>query len=137
MSTINTTPKTRTITLTGRPPVKIREDQWPIIAQGSYAWWDNQYRSQANRSVDIWLRVRQHADGRAIVYGGYDYMTCWQGEQGRDVRVGALLEPGADLVRAIQQVGAELADRIEDEPGAQRVRDVIDACIADLPAEEL
>lgn len=131
---MSTTTKTRTITLTSRPPVRIREDEWPIVA---YEWWDNAHRSQANRSVEIWLRVRQHADGRAIVYGGYDYMTPWQGEEQLRVRVGDLIGPGDDLVRAIQRVGAELADRIAGKPGAQRLRDVIDACIADLPAEEI
>lgn len=137
MSTLSTRPKTRTITLTGRRPVRIREDEWPIVAEGSYEWWDNAHRSQANRSVEIWLRVRQHADGRAIVYGGYDYMTRWQGEEGRDVRAGVLLEPGDDLVRVIARVGDQLADRIAGERGADRLQDVIDECIADLPAEEI
>ena len=133
MSTMSTTPKTRTITLTGRPPVKIREDQWPIVAQGAYS----NARPQSTRTVEIWLRVRRHTDGRAIVYAGYTYESLWQGEEQLRVRVGDLIGPGDDLVRAIQRVGGELADRIEDEPGAQRLRDVIDACIADLPAEEL
>lgn len=130
---LSTRPKTRTITLTGRPPVRIREDQWPIVAQGAYS----DARPQATRTVEIWLRVRQHTDGRAIVYAGYTYESLWQGEEPLRVRVGDLIGPGDDLVRAIQRVGAELADRIAGEPGAQRLRDVIDACIADLPAEEL
>src|SRR5690606_22143474 len=89
------------------------------------------------RTVEIRLRVRRHTDGRAIVYAGYIYESLWQGEEQLRVRVGDLIGPGDDLVRAIQRVGGELADRIEDEPGAQRLRDVIDARIADLPAEEL
>lgn len=126
--------KTRTITLTGRPPVKIREDQWPIIACGSYEYYDNQHRFQANRTTDLDIRVRQHADGRAIVYGVYQYDTVFQHERNVVHRVGYVLEPGEDIIEAIQRVGRDLIDRDVD---AAIVRDVIDECIADLPAVEL
>ena len=59
--------KTRTITLTGRAPVRIREDEWPVIASGSYKDWDNQYEFQANREWKASIRVRQHPDGRKHV----------------------------------------------------------------------
>jgi hypothetical protein len=126
--------KTRTITLTGRPPVKIREDQWPIIACGSYEAWDNQYRFQANRTTDLNIRVRQHEDGRTIVYGVYQYDTAFQHERNVTHRVGYVLEPGEDVIEAIQRVGRDLIDRDVD---ATIVRDVVDECIADLPAVEL
>lgn len=130
-------PKTRTITLTGRPPVKVREDEWPRIAEGRYEWRDGEYRPQATREVDLWIRVRRHADGRAIVYGGYSYESAWQHEENRRVRVGIMTQPDDDLASAIERVGGELADRITDAPKAGRLRDVIDECVADLPAEEL
>lgn len=127
-------PKARTITLTGKPPVKIREDEWPIIAGGNYEDYDNQYRFQANRTTDLDIRVRQHADGRAIVYGVYDYSTNFQHERGKVQRVGYVVDAGGDLVAAIQQVGEDLTERDVD---AAIVRDVVNDCIAELPAKEL
>jgi hypothetical protein len=130
-------PKYRTISLSGRAPVRIREDQWPQIAHGSYEDFDNQYKFQANRTTDIDIRVRKHEDGRAIVYGVYDYSTNFQGERGLVVRTGKLCEPGEDLAEAIQAVGEEMIERLEDRADAANVRDVIAGCIADLPAEDL
>jgi hypothetical protein len=125
-------PKTRTITLTDRPPVKIREDEWPEIASAKD--WDNTHESQANRRWN--LRVRQNQkDGRTIVYGTYS--TQWQDERG--AAAGELLTPPSDasikddewyvwdaIPAAIKRVAANCnCERIADE------------CIADLPAEEL
>jgi hypothetical protein len=122
-STVSSTPKQRTITLTGRPPVKIREDQWPVIARAD--WHDGgEHPSRANRSA--FLRVRQHADGRALVYGGTS--TNWQGE--RDLKAGALLTPSADIPAAIRRVAESLG---HDGQHSALVQD----CIADLPAEEI
>ena len=114
----STKPKTRTITLTDRPPVTIREDQWPQIASAKD--WDNTHESQANRT---WaLRVRQHDDGRAIVYGLYD--SQFQNE--RELRAGELVEADGDIAAAIHRV----AKNCNCEQIAQE-------CIADLPAVEL
>jgi len=129
-----TATKTRTITLSGKPPIRIREDDWPVIAHGTYEWFDNRYRSQAFRTTDLDVRVRQHADGRAIVYGVYDYSTAWQGERSNVQRVGDVVDAGGDLVAAIQRVGSDLVDRGVD---ASTVRDVVNECIATLPAQEL
>lgn len=127
-------PKSRTITLTGKPPVKIREDDWPVIAHGNYEDYDNEHRFQANRTTDLDIRVRQHADGRAIVYGVYDYSTNFQSERGSVQRAGYVVDAGGDLVEAIQRVGSDLVDRDVD---AAIVRDVVNECIAELPAQEL
>ena len=110
--------KMRTITLTDKPPVKIREDQWPLIATAKD--WDNTYESQANRTWG--LRVRQHDDGRAIVYGLYD--SAYQGEGGR--RAGELVEAGGDIPAAIH--------RVAQDCGCERIAQ---DCIAALPAQEL
>lgn len=112
--------KTRTITLSGRPPVRITEADWPVIARASEHD-GGTVESQANRTWD--LRVRQHADGRAIVYGVH--WTCWQGESGS--RGGEMLAAGDDIAAAILRV-AETID--SDARLAQE-------CIADLPAEEV
>lgn len=118
-------PKTRTITLTDRGPVKIREDQWPEIASaserpGSFV----NGTPKPDYETDCYtLRVRQHADGRAIVYGVVDASTAWTGTEGW--RGGELLEAGADIAAAISRVGAGMPPSVVRE------------CVADLPAVEL
>jgi len=117
--------KTRTITLTNRPPVEIDEDAWPVIASGS--WWDSKIERDWNRRYS--LKVRQHSDGRTIVYG--TYQTRWEGE--RDARAGRLLQRAdllagvEDIVDAIRGVAADL--------GAPDV--LVRETIADLPAERI
>lgn len=98
-----------TITLTDRAPVTIREAAWPIIAS-----------AQSFRRYSI--RVRQHDDGRAIVYAIYD--TNYKYESG--TREGELLNAGDDIPAAIRRVG--------ERCGCQQC---IDACIADLPVVDL
>ena len=126
----------RTITLTGRPPVRIRQADWPLIARAGNARWDGQYRFQATRITDVAIRVRRHADGRMVVYGIYDYETKWQGERDVRIRAGYLLPAGDDPVAAIQAVGADINERLggEDE---ELVRGAVDRCVAALPAEEI
>lgn len=130
--------KTRTITLTDRPPVKIREDEWPVIAVGDADDDDSDGRgNQPNREWTRTIRVRQHEDGRAIVYGTYDYSTCFQGEKGAAARRGILLAATTtdSIIAAIRSVGADLADAEGDAP--DNWREAIQACIADLPAEAI
>lgn len=124
-----TATKTRTITLTGRAPVKIVEADWPVIAHGNSESFDNQFRFQSNETTDIDIRVRQHADGRALVYGVYDHDTRFPGRQCALWRCGVLLEPGADLAAAVQSVGDELLGLSGDAECTAVTR----ACIADLP----
>lgn len=111
--------KTRTITLTGRAPVRINDADWPVIA--SARSWDNEHEFQANRTWRI--NVRQHEDGRALVYAVHT--TQFQGEADR--RGGQLLESGADIAAAIERVGSDC-----DIPES-----VIRECIADLPPVEI
>lgn len=111
--------KRRTITLSGRPPVTIAEDDWPMIASASKH--DGQVPSQAFRNWGLY--ARQHADGRVLVYGVYS--TLWKGEHDR--RGGELISAGDDIAATIQRVG-ESVDLPEH---------LIEECIADLPPEEL
>ena len=108
-----------TIRLTDRAPVCVRKDLWPLIASAKD--WDNQYECQANRTWH--LRVRQHADGRTLVYAVYD--TAFQHE--RSLAAGELLAAGEDVAAAVRRVGEEI--------GAHAA--VIAECIGDLPAEDL
>lgn len=107
----------RTITLTGRAPVRIAEDQWPIIASAKR--FDGQVECQANHT---WrLTVRQHTDGRTIVYGVYD--SCYPGE---GARAGEVLAAGKDIPESIYRVAE-----------ACNCTQCADDCIADLPAIDL
>ena len=108
-----------TISLFDRRPITVTKENWPVIA--SKTGWEGEHESQAFRK---WrMTVRQHEDGRTIVYGVYD--TSWQSENNR--RGGELLDVNADIPSAIKRVGERLEfDEI-----------FIQGCIADLPAEEL
>ena len=136
----NTTdkPRTRIISLTGRPPVRIREDDWPIIAEGKWDRYDGKTYSQANRTWSIGIRVRQNQhDGRAIVYGVYDYDSSFAGEPSELRRAGVLVEPGGHIAIAIERVCQQLIDRISDREMFHHARCVADECTSKLPAQNL
>lgn len=125
----------RTITLTGRAPVKIDEALWPVVASASadsFGGSDYARHQQAlhRGEVDSYrLTARQHTDGRALVYGvlGAAIREWGQPAGGEDWRGGELLEPGADLAAAIRRVGQE----------GGLPESVVRECIADLPPENL
>jgi hypothetical protein len=136
----------RTITLTDRPPVRIEEASWPIVAVGSADEDDsNQPGNAPNREWTRTIRVRQHADGRAIVYGVYNYFTVYQGERGAGARRGIFIGPGGatSIIHAILAVarglaGAETAAAIEDDrKDPEQWSEVAQGCIANLPAETI
>lgn len=126
MTTTDTSQATRIITLSFRSPVRIRVDEWPQIAIG-----DERPGAIVNgtpvpeyETDHHTLRVRQHADGRALVYG----VTEGAARTGtRDWRGGEVLSKGDDIVAAIRRVG--YAGHMPDS--------VISACVADLPPEDL
>jgi len=145
MTTTETkTPKTRTITLTGRAPVKIREDEWPEIAS---AKGDSCTSAQFRPDYEIdeyAIRVRQHADGRTIVYALLNAAIAdWhQPAGGESQRGGYLLTPEgegeltADDGRVVP--GSVIADAIKRVGRECNIPDsVVRECIADLPAEEI
>jgi hypothetical protein len=125
------------VVLTGRLPVRILDDHWPVIAEAIYEWHDGEIRQQANRHVDIYVRVRQHADDRAIVYGRYGYDTHFTHEQSESQRVGSLLAPGGDMPAAISEIAAQLIERMSDQGMHRHIRDVANDCIADLPPQDI
>ena len=133
--------KTRTITLTGRRPVTIDEAEWPAIAGSGWDDYDNQYEFQANRKADASIKVRKHADGRAIVYGAYRYVTQFQGEDDVRTAAGILLDAGCadDIVIAAIRDTVERLSSYESLPEDWQPdwRLLADECIADLPAERL
>lgn len=114
--------KKLTITMTNYPPVTVDEELWPIIASAKD--YDSRIESQANRT---WMmKVRRHADGRAIVYATYTSAY----PEDRDKRAGLLVDPDGDIPHTINRV-AELMGW-ETCPGS-----VAANCIADLPAQAI
>jgi len=126
-----------TITLTNRAPVTIVKLNWLIIASasespGSFVNGTPVPDSQCDTHR---LIVRQHNDGRTIVYAILNAATAWTGTESR--REGELLTiSGVDaehvgdlpaIVAAIRRVGSECG----------LLPCVVRDCIADLPAEKL
>lgn len=128
---------TRTITLTNRPPVKIDEDTWGLIAVATAKDYDNQYEFQANRTSKWHIGVRQHDDGRAIVYASYNHTSAFQSESDYSCRAGVLLDSSDDLPAAINEVAREIASQEHASSDAEKWPTLARNCIADLPAEEL
>jgi hypothetical protein len=126
------------ITLTGRRPVNIDPEAWPVIAVATDKEFDNQYEFQANRISKWTLKVREHARGCALVYGIYTYNSNWQNAHCYDIRGGQRLSPGADLPRAIAEVAAWMESAVVDDmpDDAGTFRRLANECIGDLPAED-
>lgn len=126
--------KTRKITLSGRNPVQIVEEEWPILASASGDSWSGNDYAQHQQALGqgeldrYWLMVRQHTDGRAIVYAVVDGAIAWTSTE--DYRSGELLDSGADVTAAILRVGM---DAVEHGMPDRMVREAL----ADLPAEKL
>lgn len=116
------------ITMSERRPLKIDPEQWPVVASAD--WFSGQIECQANTIRRI--KVREHDDGRRIVYGFQCAGNGGQAAGTRNPSGGFLVDAvdgkvdEAETVRAIRRVGGI----IEDDGLA-------DDCIADLPAEEV
>jgi len=124
-----TLPKnTITVAMSDRAPVRIDPELWPRIAGASRH--DGQVECQANH---VWyIRVRQHDDGRRLVYGELDSGSGGVHIGWRGASAGFLVDAidgrpdTAETVRAIRRVAGVIDDaQLGDE------------CIADLPAERL
>jgi hypothetical protein len=132
-----------TITLTGRAPVKITKEDWPVIASGEDNWYDGQHECQANRTKSWKLIVRQHADGRTLVYGIFASTSQWQGENSENVRGGKMVTvegATADEVGDTAPIIAAIFDVAEDmqaRSGQEEFARLAHECIADLPAVEV
>jgi hypothetical protein len=107
-----------TISMSGRRPVKIKKDEWDILAEARD--WEGEHEFQAFRKW--YIKVRQKED-KFIVYGGFD--TAYRGQE--DIRAGYLVDDFTKLESFIEKVGGE----INASDG------LIRRAIADLPAEEI
>ena len=134
------TTTTRTITLTEKRPVKIIDAEWPIIAQGDVSGddFDPGCPNPATEKWSDWIKVRQHADGRAIVYGGSDYERDY-GTGDYRYRAGVLIQPGESIEAAIGSVSGTLAGLrpTNGRVAAHAMRDAALECVASLPAVEI
>jgi hypothetical protein len=114
------------ITLGGRAPVIIVNAEWPKIASASE--FDSIYEANAHT---VWnITVREHADGRRIVYG-----TALAGPNGahlgfKEFRTGTILHKVGSIDHDTISAIVSCATLI----GAQKLSQ---ACIASLPAVEL
>lgn len=137
--------KKLTVTLSGRPPVRIAVDDWPIIAEATDRNWEGEFEFQSFRTSKASIRVRQHSDGRAIIYGSYSFDTHFQDGKCIELRGGELLDcdAAADrlrVVRAIEDVAEQLAERLAHAGGDRFGMDMTELgqqCVADLPAEDI
>ena len=134
--------KKRTITLSNRPPVRINEEDWPLIASARDNEHDGQVECQSNSRSRWFIGVRQHGDGRAIVYATYSFSTNWQGRRDYSAARGVLMtadraaEEG-EIVDVITIVADDISNAECDGDDAARWGTLTMDCIADLPAEEL
>lgn len=130
-----------TIALSERAPITIVAEDWPLIAESIS--WNGEHRFQS--FDEHWIRVREHKDGRRIVYG-YSGNGQGGGRPGRrTIQAGYLIAstrertapedsgwasdnwPDSDeTIRAIRRVAGAIGDN-----------QMADEVIADLPAEEL
>ena len=120
--------KTRTITLTGRRPVKVREDLWPVIAE-----------AKDETTIPGWkllvsYKVRQHQDGRCIAYATLEVSP--EDGQTKKQRGGYLLAATDTIEPTVEQLADDLGTGF-----GQGIKDWMimcaEACIASLPAEDL
>lgn len=110
-----------TVTMTGRPPVRFRPADWPLVAETTYTWYDGEAHHKSFRQESARIRVRRHADGRALVYGGYDYHTTWGDERSVHLRDGYLLSADDSVTRAIRVLTKRLARRLALEGRGTRI----------------
>lgn len=131
--------KTRIIPMTCRAPVRIVEDEWPIVAQGPAKVFEGPYDFQANWTFTVMIAVRKHADGRCLVYGTAKYASNYQGSNAIDARAGELVSVDERVAAGILSVAETLCE-IVTEQGQEFTADINRAareCISRLPAETL
>lgn len=129
--------KTLTIALTGARPVKIKDDEWPVIGHGWFSDHDGEFDFQANCRWKCDIRVRANADGRAIVYGVYEFRSAWGDERNFETRAGVLTDFD-HIPDAITEVALTMCEAAKiAEHGHSCILECATECTTSLPAVEL
>jgi hypothetical protein len=146
--------KHRTISLTNRAPIRIVEDDWPIVAQGTDGhteWWGGE-----EHGFVIQIVFRRHKDSvkrslydvSEILHAKYEYShpeRIDEGEYGQKVRIGRILahypnvQDGRmkcqsidEFWQHIRELGAELQERINNVEHRRYVVNAVDKLFAAL-----
>lgn len=137
-----TTKKTVTVNMSDRAPIKVDAEAWPKIACAD--WYSGAIECQANEVA--YIRVREHRDGRRIVYGDRDRGPGGQYAGYRGAHAGYLVEAvPAEGMRQPDDGGPVVSTQPDDTGTVRAIRrvagvidktDLADECIADLPAQE-
>jgi hypothetical protein len=139
---MTTEKKYLTITMSERSPIKIDKAEWPTIADVSEH--DGVVRSQAN--TEWYIRVREHADGRRIVYGARVAGGGGQHVGFREDRAGFLVDVPRNFAGSpVDMTSDGVRHSIADETirAIRRVAGIVgddkmgDECIGSLPAESI
>ncbi len=146
-TTTEPTPKKMiTVQMSETAPVKVDPDQWPIIVREDDC--DSAIECQANQ---VWaIRIREHSDGRRLVYGWGDAGPGGTRQGFRPSHAGYLISveaeiPGhgspSDMRRGFaardRAIGDATVRAIRRVAGAIDAEQLVDACVASLPAQEI
>jgi len=121
-------PVKRTITLTHRAPIEIVEDEWPVVAKGSYRDGEG-----GPYELDVSIRVRKDKFGRCLIHAHYSYGGDENYESARAGKFLSSNEAADHLWKAIVEVGEELRQRVHTEALRKYVGYAVDYCFEDLP----
>ena len=127
-----------TIRLTGRPPVTVSKEQWPLIATAEKEW-HNGPEYDSDQSSYWWMRVRQHDNGRAVVYAGYRYETRVQGEKDIEHYRGVMVPEGSieAICAAVAVVASQISELPADGCDDEKWPALAEECLQDMPPERL
>lgn len=131
---MTTTTKKITIALSDARPVKIDPAAWPVIAKD--AWHSGEYAFQSFDSA--WIKVRQHSDGRTLVYGFAGDGAGGSRPNRADISAGYLIPAGDDdgVIRAIRRVAGALT-ACDCGPSSADCDALAISVIGDLPSVEI
>ena len=127
--------KLRTITLTGRAPIQIKESEWPIDAEG---WSGYENTSGWPGSFDVKFKVRRGNGCRVIVYGTFGYWEEDNFDKSQNVRVGRIVTvvEEHDLWKHMREVGQEMRERVLNDNLRKHVTLALDACFEKLKPQK-